>query len=259
MARTGENEAPTARPHTTAATSDETTLGEGEETAPTEPTLQVTDHEIAEAQRHSKQVQQLLNTGTYQGKEVGRAYGLITIKTPHGRRVVLPPALWAVVFKEMHGSVWAGHLRSPHTRKARPRDVIPPLRSIRGGDVGDRWALDVAGPFSVADGGERYVIAALEYVTRYAVAKCVTRHTAENVAVFLVEDVVLKFGIFRKLLTDGAPETVGKVIEKLVDVLQAKQTTPVPYRPQIVCLVERFHRSWKDCVSAYMSSSAQDD
>jgi hypothetical protein len=92
------------------------------------------------------------------------------------------------------------------SRKARPRGVIPPLRSLRGGDVGDRWALDVAGPFPVADGGERYVIAALEYVTRYAVARCVVQHTAESVATFLMEEVVLKFGVFRELLTDGAPE-----------------------------------------------------
>lgn len=91
--------------------------------------------------------------------------------------------------------------------------------------MGDRWALDVAGPFPVADGGERYVIAALEYVTRYAVARCVRQHTAENVAAFLMEDVVLKFGAFRELLTDGAPEMVGKVTEELVVLLQAEQTT----------------------------------
>jgi hypothetical protein len=125
--------------------------------------------------------------------------------------------------------------------------------------VGDRWALDVAGPFPVADGGEGYVIAALEYVTRYAVAKCVTQHTAESVASFLMEDVVLKFGAFRELLTDGAPEMVGKVIEQLIVLLQAEQTNPVPYRPQMIGLVERFHRSWKDCVATFMASNAQND
>ncbi|KAE8952803.1 hypothetical protein PR003_g34235, partial [Phytophthora rubi] len=188
----------------------------------------------------------------------------------------------------MHGSVWAGHLRGPHTygrvaqlywwpnlqrevqkwargcqecgsRKARPREVVPPLRSIRGGDVGDRWALDVAGPFPVADGGERYVVAALEYVTRYAVARCVTQHTADKVATFLMEDFVLRFGVFRELLTDGAPELAGVVLEKLVDMLQARQVSPVPYRPQMVGLVERFHRSWKDCVATYMSDERQND
>ncbi|KAE9284374.1 hypothetical protein PF001_g22419 [Phytophthora fragariae] len=182
----------------------------------------------------SRLVQKPVEVGEYHGMTVRRMHGLLVANTPRGWRVVLPPALWAVVFKEMHRSVWAGHLRGPHTygrvaqlywwpnlqrevqkwargcqecgsRKARPREVVPPLRSIRGGDVGDRWALDVADPFPVADGGERYVVAALEYVTRYAVARGVTQHTADKVATFLMEDVVLRFGVFRELLTDGAP------------------------------------------------------
>ncbi|KAE8985265.1 hypothetical protein PR001_g22938 [Phytophthora rubi] len=262
--------------------------GEDEAAPNAGDTLQLTDAEIVEAQQRSRLVQRLMTAGEYRGMPVERSYGLVVVNTQSGKRVVLPPALWAVVFKEMHGSVWAGHLRGPHTygrvsqlywwpnlqrevkkwvrgcqecgsRKARPREVVPPLRSIHGGEVGDRWALDVAGPFPVADGGERYVVAALEYVTRYAVDRCVTRHTAENVATFLMEDVVLRFGAFRELLTDGAPELTGEVIEKLVDLLQARQVNPVPYRPQMVGLVERFHRSWKDCVATYMANEQQND
>ncbi|KAE8953380.1 hypothetical protein PR001_g32902, partial [Phytophthora rubi] len=140
------------------------------------------------------------------------------------------------------------------SRKARPREVVPPLRSIRGGDVGDRWALDVAGPLPTKEGGPRYVIAAVEYVTRYVVAVAVKQHEAEYVAEFLMRQVVLKFGPFRELLTDGAPELTGKVIDKLVTMLQAQQVNPVPYRPQMIGLVERFHRTWKDCVATYMAT-----
>ncbi|KAG2786994.1 hypothetical protein PC116_g12250 [Phytophthora cactorum] len=231
-------------------------------------------------------LQAMLEAGHYKGMKVERAFDLVEIETTRGRRVVLPPTLWSVVFKEMHGSISAGHLRGPHTygrvaqlfwwpglhrevnrwvrgcqesgsRKARPREVIPPLRSLRGGDVGDRWALDVAGPFPVAGGGERYIIAALEYVTRYTVARSVVQHTAERVATFLMEDVLLKYGVFRELLTDGAPEMTGRAIEQLVILLEAKQTNPAPYRPQMRGRVERFHRTWKDCVSTFMADERQ--
>jgi hypothetical protein len=117
----------------------------------------------------------------------------------------------------------------------------------------------VAGPLPTSDGGERYVIAAVEYVTRYAVAITTTRHTAEDVAAFLMKQIVLKFGPFRELLTDGAPELAGTAIEQLVVMLQARQTNPVPYRPQMIGLVERFHRTWKDCVATYMSMDSQRD
>lgn len=252
------------------------------------PTLQLTDREISAAQARSRLVQRLIAEEGYRGMEVTTEYTLAMIKTPNGKRVILPPELWAVVFKESHDSVWSGHLRAPHTfarisqiywwpnlqrevkrwvlgcqecgsRKARPREVIPPLRSLRGGEVGDRWALDVAGPLPQAGGGFRYVIAAVEYVTRYAVATTVRSHVAENVAEFIMKQVVLKFGPFRELLTDGAPELTGKVIEQLVVLLQADQINPVPYRPQMIGLVERFHRTWKDCVATYMQDESQRD
>jgi hypothetical protein len=91
------------------------TLDEGNELTPAEPTLQVTDEEVMDAQQHSKLVQRLLQDGEYRGMKTERVYGLATIETQHGRRVMLPPVLWAAIFKEMHGSVWAGHLRGPHT------------------------------------------------------------------------------------------------------------------------------------------------
>lgn len=253
-----------------------------------EPSLQMADDEIMTAQQCSKLVQKLLQDGEYYGMKVKRMHGLVTVDTIYGRRVILPPSLWDVVFKEMHGSVWAGHLRGPHTygrvsqlywwpqllrevnkwlkgcqecgsRKARPREVILSLRSIRAGDVRDRWALDVTGPDPVADGEERLVVVALEYVTRYAAAKCVKQHTAESVVFFLIEEIILKFGALRELLTDGDPEMTGKVIEQLVMMLQARQVNPVPYRPQLIGLVERFQRSWKDYAAKCMANEEQND
>ncbi|KAE9262647.1 hypothetical protein PR003_g33464, partial [Phytophthora rubi] len=57
---------------------------------------------------------------------------------------------------------------------------------------------------------------------------------------------------------DGAPERNGRVIEELVALLQARQVTPVPYRPALLGLVERFHRTWKDMVSMYVSENQAD-
>ncbi|KAE9006623.1 hypothetical protein PF011_g11496 [Phytophthora fragariae] len=263
-------------------------LGKDDEDAPVGDTLQLSDDELMVAQKLSKFVKRLLADDRYGSMKVETKFSLVTIETRNGWRVVLPPTLWSLLFKEMHGTVWSGHLRGPHTygrvaqlywwpglyrevrrwirgcpecgsRKAKPREVIPPLRSLRGGAVDDRWALDVAGPFPVADGGDRYVIAAVEYETRYAVASCVKEHTAQTVATFIMQEVGLRFGVFRELLTDGAPELTGKVIEELVQLLQAHQINPVNYWPQMVGLVESFHRSWRDCVATFMQDERQAD
>ncbi|GMF59665.1 unnamed protein product [Phytophthora fragariaefolia] len=183
-------------------------------------TLQLTDDDIAQAQKKSRLVQGLVEARNYE---------------------------------------WIRGYQECGSRKVRPREVIPPLRSLRGGNVGDRWALDVADPFPVSEVGQRYMIAAVEYVTRYAVATTVSEHTAEPVAGFLMKSVVLKFGAFRELLTDGTPELTGKAIDQLVIMLQAQQTNPVPYRPQLVGLVARFHQTWKDVVATYIQEAKQCD
>ncbi|KAJ0392471.1 hypothetical protein P43SY_004345 [Pythium insidiosum] len=67
-------------------------------------------------------------------------------------------------------------------RKVRPAKVVPPLRSLQVGAIGDRWALDFAGPLPVTPSGHRYVVALAEYATKWV------------------------HGPFRELLTDGAAE-----------------------------------------------------
>ncbi|KAE9021932.1 hypothetical protein PR001_g11782 [Phytophthora rubi] len=39
--------------------------------------------------------------------------------------------------------------------------------------------------------------------------------------------------------------------------LQAQQINPVPNRPQMIGLVERFHCTWKGCIATYMSDERQ--
>ncbi|OWZ03214.1 Retrovirus Polyprotein [Phytophthora megakarya] len=242
-----------------------------------EPTLQLTDADIVTAQKKSRMVQRLVDAKEYRGKEVKLSFGLAVIETTAGSGVILPQSSGRQLSRrhtirygqgifahpththECHKHIGGRTCNECGSRKARSREVFPPLRSLRGGSVCDRLALDVAGPLPTTDGGKRYVVAAVEYVTRYAVAATVKQHTADMVAEFLMRNVVLKFGPFRELLTDGAPELTGHVIEELVELLQAHQKNPVPYRPQMIGLVERFNRTWKDMVATFIQDGEQRD
>jgi len=249
---------------------------------------QLTDEELREQQQRDEQVRELQQAGRHGTMEIVSVDGLTyAVTAARERRVVVPAALRHKVLREAHDSIFAGHLRIPQTharvaavywwpkmrvtvrqwvrgcrdcgtRKARPKEIIPSLRSLGLGFVGDRWALDVAGPSLVTGRGNRYVIAAVEYATRYAVAVTVPAHTAQDIARFIMERVILVHGPLRELVMDGAPELNGKVVEELVALLQARQTTPVPYRPALLGPVERFHRTWKDMVSMYVSEEQKD-
>ncbi|OWZ11121.1 hypothetical protein PHMEG_00015912 [Phytophthora megakarya] len=142
-------------------------------------------------------------------------------------------------------------MKSKSGRKARQRKGIPPYRSLRGGDVCDRWAFDVVDHSRKLEAEGCYVLAAVEYVTRYVVVVVTEQHTATHIAAFLVKEIVLRFGVFRELLRDGAPELTGRVVLPLVLMVEADQTNPVPYTPKKIGVVERFRRTWKDCVSLH--------
>ncbi|GMF52802.1 unnamed protein product [Phytophthora fragariaefolia] len=251
--------------------------------------VQFTDDDIKREQAKSVLVQTLKQKGSYRGQSVTtNADGLVIITLGEGEtRIVLPTIYWALAFKEAHDSIWAGHLRVPQTyerlrrmywwpnmrdavrswvsacqdcvsRKARPQVVVPPLRSVKTGDVCDRWAVDVVGPLPVTAHGNRYVIAAVEYTTRYAVAAAVEEHTATSIAKFLMNKVVLVYGPMREVMMDGAREFGSQVVSELLELLQAKQSTPVPYRPKLLGLRERFHHTWKDIISLYVDVEQND-
>ncbi|KAE9219288.1 hypothetical protein PF005_g7929 [Phytophthora fragariae] len=249
---------------------------------------QLIDQAIQAEQAQDRTVQNLVRNGKYGGRKIIVEDEVVHIMENDGsKRVVLPTALWAAALRENHDSIYACHLRTPQTyarvarsywwpdmrahvrkwvqacrdcgtRKAKAKEVIPPLRSQGVGSPGDRWALDVAGPSPVTAGENRYVVAAVDYATRYTMAVAVPRHTSQYIARFFVEKLVLVFGPMRELVLDGAPELSGKVVAALTDLLQTKQISPVPYRPALLGLVERFHRSWKDMVSIYVAGAQND-
>ncbi|OWZ17293.1 hypothetical protein PHMEG_0008790 [Phytophthora megakarya] len=72
-----------------------------------------------------------------------------------------------------------------------------------------RWALDVAGSLLMSGGGERYVIAAVEYVTRYAVVTTVNQHTANNVG----DSRPGRLETYERLLAERGMLTVTKLKE----------------------------------------------
>jgi len=146
--------------------------------------VQFTDVDIQREQAKSAMVRKLRERGSYRGRRVCDGEdGLVHVDVEPGQtRILLPAVYWALAFKEAHDSIWTGHLRGPQTnerlrrlywwpekgttvsnwvaacqdcgsRKARPKAVVPPLRSVRTGDVCDRWAIAVAGLLPVTANG----------------------------------------------------------------------------------------------------------
>ncbi|KAE9023029.1 hypothetical protein PR001_g13014 [Phytophthora rubi] len=173
-------------------------IGREEEAPPAGGEGQLTDETICQEQTSDRMVKNLRRKGKHGSKAVVVENEIVYIVLQDGsKRVVLPTALWASALRESHDSVYSCHLRTPQTyaRIAATYwwpDMNDHVR--RTGAPGDRWALDVAGPLQLTSGGNRYVIAAVDYATRYSVVAAVPNHTAKDVANFIAEKLVFVFG-----------------------------------------------------------------
>ncbi|UYV84801.1 hypothetical protein LAZ67_X003569 [Cordylochernes scorpioides] len=98
---------------------------------------------------------------------------------------------------------YVSHCRECQRRKKLPRRPagqlvsIPPLeKSFYKVGVG------LLGRFPVSKDGNRWIIVCTDYMTRYAITKAIPDGGAIETAKFLVEDVILKHGAPREMITD---------------------------------------------------------
>jgi hypothetical protein len=66
----------------------------------------------------------------------------------------------------------------------------------------EKITIDVAGPFPRSDQGNRYVLIAMDYFTKWAEAYTTPNQDASTVAEALVTNFVCRFGVPRDLQSD---------------------------------------------------------
>ena len=115
-----------------------------------------------------------------------------------------------------------------------------PGYSPKGVDVFSHWSVDFAGPFPEdTHTGSRYVIFAVDFLSRWVEAKAVRNADAASAATFLYEDVICRYGTPETLQSDNGSHFINEIITNLNTILGIHHKRSTPYYPQSNGRVER--------------------
>src|ERR1051325_2100811 len=91
------------------------------------------------------------------------------------------------------------------------------LKPIKVGKPFHRIGIDIKGPLSVTKKGNRYIIVAMDYLTKWPEAKAIPNMKAETVAEFIYKEIICRHGVPEEILSDRGTSLIrnfGTLIEK---------------------------------------------
>jgi transposase InsO family protein len=116
-------------------------------------------------------------------------------------------------------------------------------RTIETMDIFERWGIDIVGPLKVTERGNKYIVVAMDYFSRWPEARAIKSANAETVATFIYEEIICRFGAPKKIQSDQGTHFVNEIIKNLTERFRIKHSLSSPYHPQSNGLVERFNKT----------------
>lgn len=117
-----------------------------------------------------------------------------------------------------------------------------------------RLAIDIVGPLTLTENGNKYILTMQDDLTKYSYAKSIPNHEALTIADKLVEFMTL-FGIPESILSDQGSDFCSEVIKELNRLFKIKHIFSSPYHPQTNGALERSHQTLKEYLKHYINES----
>ena len=121
----------------------------------------------------------------------------------------------------------------------------------------ERIGIDFVGPLEKTRKGNKYILVATDYLTKWPEAKAMKEATAENVIEFIYKRIICRHGCPRTILSDRGTHFRNKLVDGLCEKFRIKHKLSSPYHPQTNGLVERFNRTL--CESLAKVSEKEDE
>ncbi|KAJ8015797.1 hypothetical protein DPEC_G00029870 [Dallia pectoralis] len=122
----------------------------------------------------------------------------------------------------------------------------------------ERLGVDIVGPFPISEKGNRFILTAMDYFTKWPESYAIPDQEAETVAEALIGGIVSRFGVPQSIHTDQGRNFESRVFSELCRRLGVEKTRTTPLHPQSDGLVERFHRTLAQQLAIVTSKHQKD-
>lgn len=125
-------------------------------------------------------------------------------------------------------------------------------------------SIDLVGPLPEAETGERWILTVEDNASRWIEMFPLKDAKAETCARYLVDQIILRYGVPRRVISDNGSQFVGSVMQQTAHILGFRQTLIPVYHPesnpverrhrdlktQLAILTNDDHTNWKDKLPA---------
>lgn len=232
--------------------------------------------------RNFNQVRQLSRDCFVSDNIVYRRGGL------YRKQLLVPVCLQPDLLASMHDAPTAGHYGIHHTlhriakhywwpgmshqvrkyvlscEKCQSRNIPPHLKSRTPAiedeipNIFERISIDVQGPFKKSRTGNEYIVTFLDIYSRWTEIFATSDATAETIASLLVNEIILRYGPIRTIITDQAKAFISDLIKEVCRLFRTEKIDIAAYHPEANAHVERSHRYINDAISKYVNDRQTD-
>src|SRR4051812_42759189 len=103
--------------------------------------------------------------------------------------------------------------------------------------------IDFVGPLPRTQRGKKYILVAMDYLTKWPEAQAVAEANADTTVNFIYEQILCRHGCPQIILSDRGTHFNNQVVKKLTERFKINHLLSTPYHSQTNGLVERFNRT----------------
>ncbi len=101
--------------------------------------------------------------------------------------------------------------------------------------------IDVYGPLNLTEAGNQYILTCIDALTGWVEFKASPTKSAKDMAQFLTDQIILRHGTPRMMVTDNGTENINQIMKHILTQLRIKHIRTSTYNPRSNGRIERTH------------------